>query len=116
MRIEWGSRTLIQVTREERESTFLSLRRSVLKVMGGGGDRDSTFVFILHFGRFLTNSLCVCHEPLDELHEEADEEEDVGEEVVQVPEGQVALEEATLAHRLGILQVPKVVGCVDIRI
>ena len=45
-----------------------------------------------------------------QLHEQPYEEEEVREEVVEVPEGQVALEEATLLHGLGVLKLPQEIG------
>ncbi len=50
-------------------------------------------------------------EELQELHQQPDQEEEVGEQVVQVPEGQVALEKPPLRHWFRVLQLPKEVGC-----
>ena len=44
---------------------------------------------------------------LDELHDEADAEADVGADVVDVPHGEVPLEEPPLLQLLRVLQLPQ---------
>ena len=47
------------------------------------------------------------YDVLDELHDKADAEADVGADVVYVPHGEVALEEAPLLQLLRVLQLPQ---------
>ena len=44
---------------------------------------------------------------LDELHDESDAEADVGADVVDVPHGEVPLEEPPLLQLLRVLQLPQ---------
>lgn len=49
----------------------------------------------------------VREQKLEQLHNQSDEEEKVGEKVVKMPKREVTLEEASLVHRLRVLQFPE---------
>ena len=50
------------------------------------------------------------YDVLDELHDKADAEAAVGADVVDVPHGEVPLEEAPLLQLLRVLQLPQEIG------